>query len=219
MRIGYMTPRINGISMAGLGDPTVAGIVSMDLSAYTVGIGSDMEHGLAISPDRFKAVLYDEVRAICMTWPRQCVDADAMIADAVAQYTVAYTREYNRVQTGIANGTIAFPYSYVPLAPPPNYVAPPNVNPGSNPNALDTTAPQPVYVNPVQPGNVLNPPQPLPPVYSTNAGSVTGNPGNTINGPSILDSISGDVDIAGFNVPLWALLAGGVGLFFLMGRR
>jgi hypothetical protein len=218
-------PQVGVSGLRGLGaDPDPAVIINSDLQQYLVGLGVDMEHGMAITPDQFRSVLQGEVASICGTWSSSCGDYNALITSAVAQYTDAYQREYLRVTQGQANGTIALPIQYVP--PTPIYTTPPTV---LNP-------PTPVYV-PQQPtGSVLNPPQ------GTNTGVTPGTVVNTQAPPpqtttgtqqntsvqiddsagnnAMLDWFKGSTQIGGADIPNIALLGvAGLGLFLLMGRK
>jgi hypothetical protein len=205
------------VALQGLGlgaDP--ATVIASDLNAYLAGLSYDMEHGTAITPDQFRAVLQGELTWICTDW-NQCVGTyGALIDDAVSQYTAAYQVQYLRVTQGQASGTIYLPPTYV--APTPIYTTPPNV--------LTTTAPTPVYV-PQQPtGNVLNPPQ------GTNAG-VT--PGTIVNNQAPPPSASGTMEttsvgqpswfqasttIAGMDIPNVALIsAAALALFLVVGKK
>jgi hypothetical protein len=209
-------PQVGVSGLRGLGaDPDPAVVINSDLQQYLVGLGVDMEHGMAITPSQFQSVLQGEVAAICGTWSSSCGNYNAAIADAVAQYTVAYQREYLRVTQGAASGTIYLPPTYTP--PVPIYTTPLTV---LNP-------PTPVYV-PQQPtGSVLNPPQ------GTNTGVTPGTVVNTQAPPpqtvqiddsagnnAMLDWFKGSTQIGGADIPNVALLGvAGLGLFLLMGRK
>lgn len=215
MRIGYMTPRLNGVGVV-----PVADLVSQDLLSWTNYPGGGG------TPAQFAAAVGGDVAGYCRNWDCSGVDVNGLVAAAAGQYASWYGGQqiqspYPQYQVAPPPGYTIDPYSgaYVQIpAPLPPYVPPPN----TNPNALNTVAPQPVSVNPVQARNVLNPPQPMPPVQGTNSGSYTGgDAGNSTPAPvdGSANWFSGSTSIAGMDVPNMALLAGaGIGLLLLMRR-
>lgn len=194
MRIGLASPRINGV---GIGAFTPEQLVAMDLASYTVNMDYQVQQGIAPTPSQLAAILQQEADATCRNWPERCAGGDggaAAVAAAVDQYTSAYNTAQDKAYYGAVNNTIALPSSYYTTSP----------------NALDRVTPQQTNVNPATQQNVLAPPQPTN-VVTTNAGQFTGTNDTAAN-----PGINTKFNIGGVEIPLWGLIAGGIGVMLLM---
>lgn len=203
MRIGLQSPRINGIGIL----MTPSQLVQQDLQSYMVNIDFAVQQGTAVSPSQLAAILQQEVNAVCNNWPDQCGDVGNVISAAVATYASALAAAQNKAYQGAINNTIALPL-------PPSYYSP-IYTIQAPPNALDVAAPKQTNVIPTPFTNSLQPPVPMPPVSATNQGTFTGNQGNgAVPGPGF--DLNQDVSIGSLNIPMWGLIAAGIGVLFLM---
>lgn len=203
MRIGLQTPRINGVGIL----ITPEQLVQQDLQSYLMNIDYSVQQGIAVTPSQLAGILQQEVNAVCRNWPDQCGNVDSAIAAAVAVYTDAYATAKNKAYEGAQNNTIALPL-------PPTYYTPVYTI-QSQPNALDTSAPVQTVVNPTVPQNSLQPPQQTMAPMGTNAGSFTGTgTQSTVPGPGF--DLNQTVSIGSLDVPMWGLIAAGVGVLLLM---
>jgi hypothetical protein len=238
MRIGLVTPRINGLSIAGLGNPAapnLLGQAQMYFNSFMVGL---TEPGAA-TPDVVAETLTQAAQDACAAAAPTPCDASSIasqISSLVAQYTSAYNAAHgNSSLYWPGNQSVQSPGWVAPVAPPP--VAP--IVPASIPivsktaqmqyssqpsNALDRVTPQASNVRgPTQVSNALTPPLTPAPVVSTNAGSFTGtgttaNPaGGTQSGAASTSFFDQTISIGSVNVPTWLMVAGaGVGLLMMM---
>ena len=225
MRVGSITPRINGVPMSpmrlgrlGFAPGTAQAQIDSYTNSFIYGLPSDVEHGTAATPDVVAASLASAAQETC-TDANLCPDLSAQIAAAVAKYTAAYDAAQKNTASMVSQGQISVPQDYFSANPT---VYSPYQNPGGTswappdlgtPNALNTAAPQPVNVQPVKPSNVLSPPQTPAPVSGTNAGTGTGT-STLASGPGVL---SGSVAVGGLSIPTWALLgAAALGIFMMV---
>lgn len=230
MRVGSITPRINGIPMSpirlgrlGFSPGTAQAQIDSYTNSFIYGLPSDVEHGTAATPDVVAASLISAARETC-TDANQCPDMSAQIAAAVDKYTAAYNAAQANTQAQVEQGQIAVPQDY--FAANPNVYSP-YQNPGglspapAQPNALNTVAPQQVNVQPVPKSNVLTPPTTSAPVSNLNTGSFTGTstvavaPGST--GGGMTEAFRSSVSVGGLELPVWALLgAAALGVFMMV---
>jgi hypothetical protein len=229
MRIGNVSPRINGLRL-GIGafsSPDLSGQISSYLNSFMVGLASSMEHGTAATPDVVAETLTQAAKDSCAAVaPIPCDPSSvaSQIASAVATYTAAYNSAKANLQANVAAGLIATPLpasAYITPDTPPASSS--QVQYSSQPsNALDRVTPQTSSVRGPGPmANVLAPPTTQAPVSSTNAGSFTGTstvavaPGST--GGGMTEIFRGSVSIGGFEIPNIALIgAAALGLFLMV---
>lgn len=216
MRIGLVTPRINGTPIfamrpsmrLGYAAGTPQGQIDSYVNSFIDNLPSHVEQGSAIDPSVVAESLATAARETCNN-TGQCPDMSAQIAAAVASYTAALDAQQGKTQAQVEQGQIGVPTSYFDANPT---VYSPIQNPNV-PNALNTAAPQPVVVTPPPPTNVLTPPSTPAPVSGTNAGTGTGTTALT-SGPGAL---SGSVSVGGFDIPTWALLgAAAIGVLMMV---
>ena len=209
MRIGTLTPRINGIPMRlGYAAGTAQGQIDSYANSFIYNLPSHVEQGSAIDPSVVAESLQSAARDTCNN-TGQCPDTSAQIAAAVAEYTAALQAQQDKTQSQVEQGQIGVTEDYFVTNPT---VYSPIQNPNV-PNALNTAAPQPVVVTPPPPVNVLTPPVTPAPVVGTNAGTGTGTPA-LVSGPGVL---SGSVAVGGMEIPTWALLgAAALGIFMMV---
>ncbi len=216
MRVGLVTPRLNGIPMRlSLGrigyDPgTAQAQIDSYTNSFLYGLPSDTEHGTAATPDVVAQSLMSAASDTCKD-SNQCPDLAAQIAASVAKYTAAYNAAQANTQAQVESGQIAVPSDYFAANPT---VYSPYQNPNV-PNALNTAAPQQTVVTTPAPTNALTPPSTTAPVSGTNAGTGTGTTALT-SGPGTIN-LSGTVALGGLNIPMWALLgAAALGIFAMV---
>jgi len=210
MRIGLHQARLNGMGadLIDVGSLSGAGLARQDLQSYLSSLSSYMEQGIAKTPDQVRAAITGDVEQYCRTWHDRCTGGESAAIDAVvAEYAAAYQQAYDRVQANIASGAMVLPAgsTMVPQQPAQSQYT------YQAPNALDRTAPQTSSVTTTPSGSALNPPQQTTVVQQT----------QTQEGTNILAMRPGDegnVAVGGFEIPVWALVAGGVALFFMFGK-
>jgi len=165
MRVGLHQARINGIGadLIDVGSLSGSGLAQQDLQSYLSSLASYMEQGIAKTPDQFRAAVTQDVTDYCRAFQGRCTGGESAAIDSVvAQYTTAYQQEYQRVQAGIASGSISLPggSTVVPQQPAQTQYT------YQASNALDRTAPQISNVTPVPTTQALTPPQ-TPPLVQT----------------------------------------------------
>jgi hypothetical protein len=244
MRIGNVTPRLNGIvSLGSLGNlgtaPDLLGQVTMYFNSFMASLQTNLEHGMASTPDVVAETLYQAVKDSCaaansMISSTGGCDPNSVspqIASMVQQYTDAYNKASAALAQNVQAGLISVPSSYIPPAP---VVSPSQVQYSSQPpNALDRVTPQTSMVITPQVINALAPPQTPVPMTSINAGTFTGTQATgtpagqtqtdtTPSGQTQTDTTSSTsffdqaVNLGGMSIPTWVLLAGaGFGLFLM----
>ena len=221
MRIGIVSPRINGLSvsgLAGLGDTDLAGQVSMYLNSFMVGL---TEPGAA-TPDVVRETLTQAAKDSCaaansMIGSSKSCDPTS-VASQIDAAVATYTAAYNSAQ---ANAPVNEQAVYAPVAAPVAVVTstpvvnrPAQVQYSSQPpNALDRVTPQTSNVRgPLMVSSALTPPVTPAPMSGMNAGTFTATP-TTTSGPGVLPATAP----SGFNIPTWALLgAAALGIFFMV---
>lgn len=229
MRIGLVSPRINGLSVAGIGNPPtpdLLGQAQMYLNAFTVGL---TEPGAA-TPDVVAETLTQAAKDACAAaYPTPC-DPNS-ISTQIASMVASYTAAYNAAQAGSSNSwpgnqSVQSPgYTPAPVVAPtaapvvtsvPQQTA--QVQYSSQPsNALDRVTPQSSIVTPTRlpvGTTVLSPPTTQAPVVPVNQGTFTGTTTVTA-APGTVPTTTDDSIISG--IPDWALLGAAVlGLFLLV---
>ena len=198
MRIGLVTPRLNGIvSLGGLGGPDLLGQVTSYFNSFMNSLETNLEHGMAATPDVVAETLTQAVKDSCAAVAPTPCDPTS-VAPQIAAYIQQYTDAYNKARAALAQnvqaGLVTVPSSYVPPTPSTS-----QVQYSSQPmNALDRVTPQTATVTTPTPVNALSPPQAPAPVSAQNAGTFTGT-STTATGPGPAVSVSG-----GFGIPTWA---------------
>ena len=234
MRIGNVSPRINGLRLGYLGaTANVSGLVSSYFSSFMNTLQFDLEQGTAATPATVQETLTNAVKTACadnsyFDPTAVCPDMSSVIAADVAQYTTAYNNGKAALAANVAAGLIATPLpasSYVAPAPAPAPTTA-QVQYSSQPsNALDRVTPQTSTVSrgPGPVSSALAPPTTPAPVLSTNAGTFTGadataKPAGSTSSGTGLATVTWLLEptiISG--IPNWIILAGaGVGLFVMM---
>lgn len=229
MRLGYATPRINGLGITANPLQTTSDAIDSTLNGFLVGLPSNVEKNQWVTPDQVRQSLVGIAHDMCnnVIPPTPPCDPSVFaskIDSAVAQYSSALSSQQATFASQVAAGLISVPSTYytqnlyqpgalIPTTPPP-VASPSQVQYSSQPsNALDRVTPQTSNVQPVPLGNALTPPQSSAPVSGTNAGTSTGTTDLTSR-PGMLSS---DVSLGGFNIPVWALLgAAALGIFVMV---
>lgn len=211
MRIGLTTPRLNGIvSLGGLGaGPDLLGQVTMYFNSFMASLETNLEHGMAATPDVVAETLNQAVKDSCAAVaPTPCdpTSVSSQIASFVQQYTNAYNTAKTALAQNVQAGLVTVTSSYVP---PPSTS---QVQYSSQPaNALDRVTPQTSQVTPAPVVSSLAPPQTTAPMPGQNAGTFTGTQ-TTITGPGVMP----EAPTAGFGIPIWALVGAAAFGIYLM---
>ena len=216
MRIGNVSPRINGIvSLGSLGaGPDLLGQATMYFNSFMddLAIG-----GMAQPPDVVAETLTQAVKDSCAAANSMIGSTGncdpSSVAPQIAAMVQQYTDAYNKAGAAVST------------------VSPSQVQYSSQPtNALDRVTPQTSMISTPVPVNTLAPPVTQAPVQSINTGTFTGTQttaapaGSTQQTAPAATSASffdQTIAIGSLNIPTWVLLAGaGVGLFLMTkGKR
>lgn len=143
-------------TLRGLGDLgpyDVAGLIARDTQAYVNGVGYNVEQGIAVSPETFKANLVGDANGMCAgsSWGQtgsRCTVSQADIDAAVAAYAAALAQKVNTFAANVAAGQVVVPQG--------NYyqsnsgVAAPTGGGSSTAYATPSVAPAPTYPSTVQ---------------------------------------------------------------------
>jgi len=211
MRIGNVTPRINGlVSLGSLGaGPDLLGQVTMYFNSFMASLETNLEHGMAATPDVVAETLNQAVKDSCAAVaPTPCdpSSVSSQIASFVQQYTDAYNTAKAALAQNVQAGLVTVPSSYIPPAPSPS-----QVQYSSQPaNALDRVTPQTSTVYSAPATSVLTPPVTQPPISGQNAGTFTGTQ-TTVTGPGVTSEAP-----TGFGIPTWALVGAAAFGIYLM---
>jgi hypothetical protein len=245
MRIGVSRPRINGnvyrgnvYRMSGLGDAT--GCMPYDIATQLEiiaqgainNLGFGLEQGTAMSPADVAAELASNAVSLCSKTSfgcaaDRCVVPNDLIASLADEYAAAYNSAFQTKMQQIAAGDICVPsldlFPSIVLSdrarlacgyggvPAPATVVPQqtaqNQYSYQAPNTLDRVTPQTSLVTTQQSGSALSPPQQPAPVETTQ-----------VAGSDVLGTRPGDqpLSVGGFDIPIWALVAGGIGIVILL---
>jgi len=211
-----------GADLIDVGSLSGAGLAQQDLQSYLASLASEMEQGIAKTPDQFRSVVTQDVSQYCNAFKDRCTGGESAAIDSVvSQYTTAYQQQYARVQAGIASGSIALPggSTVVPQQPAQTQYT------YQASNALDRTAPQTSSVTPVPTTQALAPPQiPATVTVSPSAGGSTlgMRPGDQVLTPPPYQTDWMKFFFTGnsFGIPNWVATAGvGVLLYMMLGKK
>ncbi len=233
MRIGSLTPRINGLAvgMGALGiTADLTSVLTSYLNSFLNNLDFDIEQNTAATPAMVQQSLTSAVHDACASaqynGATSCPDMTSAINSAVATYTSAYVSAKSAFDANVEAGLIATPlpvssYNITPAgsnyqaqsavdnSPPAQPYSPTQVRYSSQPaNALDRVTPQTATILRAPVSNVLAPPQANQTPVS-NAGSFTGT--------STVSANPGVTTVPTPAIPTWALLgAAALGLFLMM---
>lgn len=158
-----------------------------------------------------------------------CIDAMGGSAgsEACVKQNLATEAENFKRTAAYNAGTLKLPAGTPPPTPPPPPPAPTTPGVCTQPNYYNTSG---ICISPftLQPiagvpqKTVIPPTPPAPPAPTAPAPTVTDG-GPTSSGGGYVaagtDFITSDVNLAGFNIPVWGLLAAGAAALFFLGRH